>query len=77
MRTLPRTDAGVRGGLAGPVVALWAGLRLGWAIGFRVRGRYAAWRWETAFGRGTPKGWELVRSLYDYLLWSARMRRAK
>lgn len=76
MSNLPRTG-GVRGGLAGPLLAIGAALRLGWATRLRVRGTYWTWRWQTAFGRGAPRGVALARSLYEYLVWSARMRGMK
>lgn len=50
-------------------------LRLGWATGFRLKGRYWRWRLQTAFGpTGRPPGpW--AREAADYALWAGSMRR--
>jgi hypothetical protein len=56
--------------------AIYELARLGAISGFRVRGRYWAWRMHTAFGRGYPASRrELVRSVLAYGRWMHQMRR--
>lgn len=54
---------------------LWGLLRIGLDTRFRFGGPYWAWRDQTAFGRGRPKGFERVTSVLDYGAWVNRMRR--
>lgn len=41
---------------------------------FRLRGPYYTWRWQTAFGRGTPPRAELLRGLVEFGAWAHRVR---
>lgn len=45
------------------------------ATRFRRRGRYWAWREETAFGRGRPAGPALRHAALDYGAWTLSMRK--
>ncbi|HRJ48914.1 MAG: hypothetical protein KF787_05440 [Phycisphaeraceae bacterium] len=55
---------------------LWQLARLAWITGFRFRGPYWRWRFQTAFGRGVPASrLEMALSLLDYGRWMHRMRR--
>lgn len=47
---------------------LWFGTR------FKVQHGYMNWRWQTAFGRGTPPRAELFGAIVRYAQWIARMR---
>lgn len=49
--------------------------RLGVLSGFRFRGKYWQWRLHTAFGRGQPSRWELIRSVLAYGRWVHEIRR--
>lgn len=53
-------------------------IRLGFATGFRLRGSYWRWRYETAFGTDPerhPSRWRAFRQAIDYAAWTTRMRR--
>jgi len=50
-------------------------LRLAITTRFRLRGPYWSWRWNTAFGRGTPPRKELIWSVLRFGHWARRMRR--
>ncbi|MFG0307333.1 MAG: hypothetical protein ACF8Q5_14090 [Phycisphaerales bacterium JB040] len=40
------------------------------------RNRYLAWRWDTAFGRGAPRGRRaMAHAALDFGRWAAEMRR--
>lgn len=55
--------------------ACWQLLRLLALSRFRLKGRYWAWRRQTAFGRGLPETRsERLRTTLDYGRWIARMR---
>lgn len=44
---------------------------------FRIRGAYYSWRWQTAFGRGTPPRGELIRGMIEFAAWANRTRRGR
>ena len=50
-------------------------LRLGFVTGFRFKGPYWQWRFQTAFGRGTPPRGEMIRAAVRYGAWARRMRK--
>ncbi len=41
------------------------------------RGAYWTWRWQTAFGGGTPTKPELLRGLLHFAAWTRRMGRIR
>lgn len=50
-------------------------LRLGVITGFRFKGAYWRWRWQTALGPGhQPTRTEIVRRLIRFGVWSRKMR---
>jgi hypothetical protein len=55
-------------------------IRLAFATGFRLRGRYWTWRFETAFGTDPdrhPSRMEAIRLAIHYAAWTTRMRRMR
>ena len=58
----------------------WNLFLLGWATGFRLRGRYWSWRMETAFGADRAK-WPSAaarrRAALEYGAWVGAMRRLR
>ncbi len=58
------------------IAGLWYQFWMVARSGFRLRGNYWTWRFQTAFGRGLPSSKkELVLGLLEYGRWVARMRR--
>ena len=58
----------------------WNLFLLGWATGFRLRGRYWSWRMETAFGADRakwPSAAERRRAALEYGAWVGAMRRLR
>lgn len=79
---MPRSDR--PGPLPRPldlIDALPTALRFAWALARRRRlartGRYLRWRWQTAFGRGSPGRGEAFRDAVGYAAWASRMRRMR
>lgn len=61
--------------LATVLLGSWELLRLALVSGFRLRGPYWNWRWQTAFGRGVPPRAELLWATLRFGRWAGRMRR--
>lgn len=60
--------------------ASWELLRLAWATGFRLRGKYWRWRRETAFGTDAarmPDAAARREAILEYGRWVGRMRRMR
>ena len=54
---------------------LWQLTKLAIISKCRFGGAYWKWRRHTAFGRGYPGRWELVRGVLEYGRWIHRMKR--
>ncbi|MCW5755911.1 MAG: hypothetical protein KIT54_01595 [Phycisphaeraceae bacterium] len=55
-------------------LALYELARMAIVARFRLRGAYYTWRWQTAFGRGTPPRGELLRGMIEFGAWAFRVR---
>ncbi|MFG0329769.1 MAG: hypothetical protein ACF8PN_07725 [Phycisphaerales bacterium] len=59
------------------VAGVWGLLLMGFATGFRLRGRYWRWRDETAFGGFKVERGSKWRAALHYGQWVTRMRRMR